>query len=162
MNTQKIRGQVIIQLSQYRFTKQLIADYETIALPAHTDKPRVQGGARADPTAAEVIRRAEPPRSIVNCKRWVEAIESTYEQYKADDPEHAMLMRLLFGLGEGESPHASCRERYRLMDMLNISESTLYRWREQIIQNVTLAAMHFGAIGLGSRENTIKDAQHLS
>lgn len=118
--------------------------------------------------------RAEAKRQLLNYRRnnsrvyrssairteggamlaWVRAIDAARLYLRAQNPAKERYMTRLFGL-EAPLPRGQpMRARLvRLCMEMNVSESTLYKWREDILEVVLYAAMEAGVIGLfGLRE----------
>ena len=128
--------------------------------------------------------RAEAKRQLLNYRRnnsrvyrgsairaeggamlaWVRAIDSARLFLRAQNPAKERYMTRLFGL-EAPLPRSQpMRARMiRLSVEMSVSESTLYKWREDILEIVLYAAMEAGVVGLfGIREPEIaKCAQTL-
>lgn len=85
---------------------------------------------------------------------WVRAIDSARVYLRAQNPAKERYMTRLFGL-EAPLPRGQpMRARLiRLCTEMSVSESTLYKWREDILEIVLYAAMEAGVVGLfGIRE----------
>jgi hypothetical protein len=118
--------------------------------------------------------RAEAKRQLLNYRRnnsrvyrgsairaeggamlaWVRAIDSARVFLRAQNPAKERYMTRLFGL-EAPLPRSQpMRARMiRLSVEMSVSESTLYKWREDILEIVLYAAMEAGVVGLfGIRE----------
>ena len=85
---------------------------------------------------------------------WMRAIDSARVYLRAQNPVKERYMCRLFGL---ESPLPRSQPmRARMMHLsaeMSVSESTLYKWREDILEIVLYAAMEAGVVGLfGIRE----------
>ena len=80
---------------------------------------------------------------------WVRAIDAARMYLRALNPQKERYMTRLFGL-EAPLPRGQpMRARLvRLCADLNVSESTLYKWREDILEIVLYAAMEAGVNGL--------------
>lgn len=113
--------------------------------------------------------RAEAKRQLLNYRRnnsrvyrssairteggamlaWVRAIDSARLFLRAHNPTKERFMTRLFGL-EAPLPRGQ-PVRARLTQLcleMNVAESTLYKWREDILEVVLYAAMEAGVIGL--------------
>lgn len=76
---------------------------------------------------------------------WCEVIARVYGGLKKSDREKARAMVRLFGLYAPVPRYKGTMQRIlRLTIEFNVSESTLYRWRSEIIQMTMLAAMEAG------------------
>ena len=85
---------------------------------------------------------------------WMRAIDSARVYLRAQSPAKERYMCRLFGL---ETPLPRSQPmRARMVHLsveMSVSESTLYKWREDILEIVLYAAMEAGVIGLfGIRE----------
>lgn len=85
---------------------------------------------------------------------WMRAIDSARVYLRALNPVKERYMCRLFGL---ESPLPRSQPmRARMVHLsaeMSVSESTLYKWREDILEIVLYAAMEAGVVGLfGIRE----------
>ncbi|HWQ97184.1 MAG TPA: hypothetical protein VN538_03670 [Clostridia bacterium] len=113
--------------------------------------------------------RAEAKRQLVNYRRnnsrvyrgsairaeggemlaWVRAIDSARMYLRAQNPAKERLMTRLFGLETPLPRSQPTRARMiRLCEEMCVSESTLYKWREDILEIVLYAAMEAGVVGL--------------
>ena len=125
--------------------------------------------------------RAEAKRQLLNYRRnnsrvyrssairaegggmlgWVRAIDSARMFLRAQNPVKERYMVRLFGLEtplpRGQPIHA---RMIRLCTELSVSESTLYKWREDIMEIVLYAAMEAGVIGLFGIREIEKPQEH--
>ena len=80
---------------------------------------------------------------------WMRAIDSARVYLRAQNPAKERYMCRLFGL---ESPLPRSQPmRARMVHLsaeMSVSESTLYKWREDILEIVLYAAMEAGVVGL--------------
>lgn len=85
---------------------------------------------------------------------WVRAIDAARGYLRAVNPQKERYMVRLFGLDAPLPRGQPVRARLvRLCTEMNVSESTLYKWREDILEIVLYAAMEAGVVGLfGIRE----------
>ena len=85
---------------------------------------------------------------------WVRAIDAARGYLRAVNPQKERYMVRLFGLDAPLPRGQPVRARLvRLCAEMNVSESTLYKWREDILEIVLYAAMEAGVVGLfGIRE----------
>ena len=99
---------------------------------------------------------------------WIRAIDSARVYLRAQNPVKERYMCRLFGL---ESPLPRSQPmRARMVHLsaeMSVSESTLYKWREDILEIVLYAAMEAGVVGLfGIREagetQTVKEERRAS
>lgn len=108
------------EVRRYRESKAYVAGFDA-------------AGAAGDPT-----KRNERAR-------WVWAVESVRLHLLRTDPEKAAFFARLYRLDE---PHGRLRQKETVLKIaleLYISEATLYRWREEILYSVALAAAQVGA-----------------
>jgi len=125
--------------------------------------------------------RAEAKRQLLNYRRnnsrvyrgsairaeggamlsWVRAINSARVFTRAQNPAKERYMTRLFGLETPLPRSQPMRARMiRLSVEMSVSESTLYKWREDILEIVLYAAMEAGVVGLfGIREPEPANAQ---
>ena len=113
--------------------------------------------------------RAEAKRQLMNYRRnnsrvyrgsairaeggemlaWVRAIDSARTYLRAQNPAKERFMTRLFGLETPLPRSQPTRARMiRLSEEMSVSESTLYKWREDIFEIVLYAAMEAGVVGL--------------
>lgn len=113
--------------------------------------------------------RAEAKRQLLNYRRnnsrvyrgsairaeggemlaWVRAIDSARMYLRAQNPAKERFMTRLFGLETPLPRGQPTRARMiRLSEEMCVSESTLYKWREDILEIVLYAAMEAGVVGL--------------
>jgi len=113
--------------------------------------------------------RAEAKRQLLNYRRnnsrvyrssaireeggamlaWVRAIDSARIYLRAQNPAKERYMTRLFGLETPLPRSQPTRARMiRLSEEMSVSESTLYKWREDIFEIVLYAAMEAGVVGL--------------
>jgi hypothetical protein len=113
--------------------------------------------------------RAEAKRQLLNYRRnnsrvyrgsairaeggemlaWVRAIDSARMYLRAQNPAKERFMTRLFGLETPLPRSQPTRARMiRLGQEMCVSESTLYKWREDILEIVLYAAMEAGVVGL--------------
>jgi hypothetical protein len=113
--------------------------------------------------------RAEAKRQLLNYRRntsrvyrssairaeggemlaWIRVIESARIYLRAQNPAKERFMTRLFGLETPLPRNQSMRARMILLSSeMCVSESTLYKWREDILEIVLYAAMEAGIVGL--------------
>lgn len=113
--------------------------------------------------------RAEAKRQLMNYRRnnsrvyrssairaeggemlaWIRAIDSARIYLRAQNTAKERYMTRLFGLETPLPRSQPMRARLiRLSEEMCVSESTLYKWREDILEVVLYAAMEAGVIGL--------------
>ena len=80
---------------------------------------------------------------------WIRAIDSARIYLRAQNPAKERYMTRLFGLETPLPRSQPMRARLiRLSEEMCVSESTLYKWREDILEVVLYAAMEAGVVGL--------------
>ena len=113
--------------------------------------------------------RAEAKRQLLNYRRnqsrvyrpaalraergsvrgWVRAIDAARAYFRTENPLKERFMSRLFGLDTPLPRSQPVRARMiRLSIELSVSESTLYKWREDILEIVLYAAIEAGLVGL--------------
>ena len=127
--------------------------------------------------------RAEAKRQLLNYRRnnsriyrgsairaeggamlaWIRAIDSARAYLRLQHPAKERYMTRLFGLETPLPRSQPMRARLiRLSGELSVSESTLYKWREDILEIVLYAAMEAGVVGLfGIRSEAERDAAQM-
>lgn len=146
MKPRRIRELVFGQLRQYRDTRRMLAEYETLGLKARPLDAKWPEGSHDDPTAADALRVMEPNEDVKRMQGWVWAIEQARSLLERESPLKAELMDLLFFTDTGDTPSDCCRRRDDLAEQLHVSEATLYRWRDDIMQLVMAAAIEVGVL----------------
>ena len=113
--------------------------------------------------------RAEAKRQLLNYRRnqsrvyrpaalraergsvrgWTRAIDAARAYFRTENPLKERFMSRLFGLDTPLPRSQPVRARMiRLSIELSVSESTLYKWREDILEIVLYAAIEAGMVGL--------------
>ncbi len=113
--------------------------------------------------------RAEAKRQLLNYRRnnshvyrgsairqeggamltWIHAIDSARAYLRVQHPAKERYMTRLFGLETPLPRNQPTRARMIRLGMeMSVSESTLYKWREDIMEVVLYAAMEAGVVGL--------------
>lgn len=88
-------------------------------------------------------RRAQDGRT----DGWACAIEAARSYFYAENPVKERFMCRLFGLETPLPRNQPVRERIiRLSIELSVSESTLYKWREDVLEIVLYAAIESGLV----------------
>ena len=78
---------------------------------------------------------------------WIRAIDAARSYFRATDPIKERFMCRLFGLEKPLPRNQSLRSRMMQIELdLSVSESTLYKWREDIFEIVLYAAIESGLI----------------
>lgn len=84
---------------------------------------------------------------------WVRAINAARAYFHAINPVKERFMCRLFGLETPLPRSQPVRARMiRLSMELSVSESTLYKWRDDIIEIVLYAAIEYGVVALFGAE----------
>ncbi len=140
----RMRELAVLQLEHYQNTRRMIEEYESIA-PSPLLRAEGRGSGRyGDPTLREAFRLLEPSEDIKRIKGWLWAIEEAYTMLKNESPHKAQLMELLYPLSSHEDEKKLSREQ--IINKLHISEPTLYRWREDILNAVIIGAIEAGVV----------------
>ena len=102
-------------------------------------------GYRTDRQMIHVRGRGARRRVTLAC--WVRAVEQVLSMYQQIQPEKARAMERLFGL---RYPVPRCQNNRARMHALAkdfcIAESTMYKWRDEIVFATMLAAAQNGAV----------------
>ncbi len=100
---------------------------------------------RTDRQMIHVRGRGARQRAKLAC--WVRAVEQVLAMYREIQPEKARAMERIFGLSH---PVPRCRNnRTRMLALAEdfcVAESTMYKWRDEIIFATMLAAAQSGAL----------------
>ena len=78
--------------------------------------------------------------------RWVLAVDYAKTYLERNDPQKALFFKRLFGLDE---PRSRRRERSTVLSLsfeLNVTTTTLYKWKAETLSLVLLAAAQTGAL----------------
>ncbi len=134
------------ELKCYRRTKEMLHEYELDHKPQTEPGMRINRGWHTDPTAAEAIQVVEPTGAIQRMRGWVWAIEETFCMYLQTDPNKARVMQCFYCLDGKSRSSTESGKRLKLMEEMSISEPTLYRWREEILQSVMAGAIQAGVL----------------
>ena len=87
------------------------------------------------------------PRKYVEKAGWVWAVERVRADLKAKDPEKERFFAQLYHLDAPICGHPGRgNEVMKLSIALNVSPSTLYKWREMILADLLLAAAQAGVL----------------
>ena len=87
------------------------------------------------------------PSKYVEKAGWVWAVERVRADLLAKEPEKERFFARLYHLDEPVSGHPGRRnEIMKLALDLNVSPSTLYKWREMILADVLMAAVQIGVL----------------
>lgn len=124
--------------------------------------------------------RAEATRQLLNYRRnhsrvyrcatlrteggtmlgWVRAIDEARAYFKAEYPIKERFMVRLFGLETPLPRNQPARERMLRLGMeLCIAESTLYKWREDVLEVVLYAAIEVGVVRIFGLRTEADDEQ---
>lgn len=114
--------------------------------------------------SSRALRRAEQRAQAGFVRDWVRVIDEARACIRAADPVKERFMSRLFGLDAPIPRNQRARERMvKLAIDLCVSESTLYKWRENILEIVLYAAIEAGLVrpfGLrGADERDPADAE---
>lgn len=134
------------ELKNYRRTKDMLREYELDHKPQREPDVRINLGRYTDPTAAAAMDSVAPSGAIQRMRGWVWAIEETFCQYLQSAPNKARVMQCFYCLDGKRRNSSEGGKRYALMEELSISEPTLYRWREEILQSVMAGAIQAGVL----------------
>lgn len=93
-------------------------------------------GTVPDPTSMSAINMAEPPEQIQQYVEWVSVIKKAIDEMEYFAPEYCRLLKGYFGLG------CNSRGRVFLMHELNISQTTLYAWKNICVDWVKALAIY--------------------
>ncbi len=112
---------------------------------------------------SRAFRRAEQREHGGVVRDWVRAIDEARACIRAADPVKERFMCRLFGLEAPIPRSQSTHERMIKLGLeIGASESTLYKWREDILEIVLYAAIEVGLIcpfGLRAQEHAaLEDA----
>ena len=87
------------------------------------------------------------PTKYVEKAGWVWAVERVRTDLKAKEPEKERFFARLYHLDEPGSGHPGRgSEIMKLSLELNVSPSTLYKWREMILADLLMAAVQAGVL----------------
>lgn len=126
-------------LHRYNYMKKAIENFNNkntdIVSPGLGESGRKKGEV-PDPTSAAAINMAEPPEQIAYYAKWVSVIEKAMNEMEYFTPEYCRLLKGYFGLG------CNSRGRVFLMHELNISQTTLYAWKNICVDWVKALAVY--------------------
>lgn len=112
---------------------------------------------------ARVYRSPEKRADRGATQKWIRAIDMVRSYFRETDPMKERFMNRLFGLETAIPRNQLMRSRMiQLVLELNVSESTLYKWREDILEIVLYAAIESGLIrpfGLGKTARAAEEPQ---
>ena len=96
---------------------------------------------------ARVYRSPELRANRGAIQGWIRAIDAARAYFRESDPIKERFMSRLFGLETAIPRNQLTRARMlQLEQELNVSESTLYKWREDIFEIVLYAAIESGLL----------------
>ena len=126
------------------------------------------------------LLRAEAKRQLTNYRRnqsrvyrgaalradggivrgWIRAIDAARAYFRAMNPLKERFMCRLYGLETPLPRNQPVRARMIKLSLeLSVAESTLYKWREDILEILLYAAIEYGLVGVfGLREEAVNDA----
>ena len=147
MSTKQMRPIVELELRQYRDNKILLSQFAQRGLKERSIQMIRQRGKISNPTQAEALKQLDPPAWVLNARRWAWAIEQARELFASTAKKKEQLMVSLYGLDKPiRYPSQPRTMMLLLVSELGMSEPTLYKWREEIIQEVIAAAIQAGAL----------------
>ena len=134
-----LRSVALSRLMQYRKYRNFLLQQDINIRAANAPSARgIDHAARPFDPAAREIRLM---------RGWVQAIDRVREKLSAENPEKAQFMNRCFGLDQTRPTHRS--QRACLIDLMiemRISESTAYKWRENILDLVLFSAIEAGIL----------------
>lgn len=87
------------------------------------------------------------PSKYVEKAGWVWAVERVRADLKAKEPEKELFFARLYHLDEPAPGHPGRGSEIMKLSLdLNVSPSTLYKWRETILADVLMAAVQIGVL----------------
>lgn len=87
------------------------------------------------------------PSKYVEKAGWVWAVERVRADLKAKEPEKEQFFARLYHLDEPAPGHPGRGSEIMKLSLdLNVSPSTLYKWRETILADVLMAAVQIGVL----------------
>lgn len=109
------------------------------------------------PVSSKIVRTDVPDSEVIRqMGRWVCAIDRVMESLKADAPRKAELAQHLFFDEVSQYAADSCARRNEVLELMYISEPTLCRWRDDIINEALISAIEAGAVSVyGALEASI-------
>ena len=135
------------QLRLYRDNKLRLYQYNQRGLRQRSTLGIRSMGRAGNPTQMEALRQLEPPQWVVSARRWAWAIEQAYAMLQKTAPKKAILMDKLYGIERPvRHPTQPRVTMLLLVSDLNVSEPTLYKWREEVLSEVMAAAIQAGAL----------------
>ena len=142
----QMRTTVLKQLQIYTMSKSMLVHYDERGLHGRSTAPGVTTSGHADPTAKDALFHIEADERLSAMRTWVQAIEQAYAYFEERDVDKARLMQRLYGLNGCKPAPGDIRYCSRLNRSFHVSEATLYRWREDIVQAVMAAAIALGTL----------------
>ena len=96
---------------------------------------------------SRVYRAAALRKEGASMRGWVRAIDASRAYFRSVDPIKERFMNRLFGLDTPLPRSQPVRARMIQLSLeLSVGESTLYKWREDILEIVLYAAIEAGVI----------------
>ena len=141
MNFMQMRKIVARELLNYRRSKERLYAFEQRGLRQRATCGTALNGRTTDPTAGSALALLDPPPHIRKIKGWIWSIEQAHAMLQEWTPDRARLMVRLYGLDGAPPAVRNPGWRVYMMDEFNVSEPTLYRWREDILQAVLAGAI---------------------
>ena len=131
-NRKQMREEAERQLNQYRMHRECLETYRKYAPRGR----KTQGG----------ILLPLPAPALMELVEWVSAIDAVRQRLEREAPEKAVFLNCFYGL-DGNPPKKTARARMIQLSMqMNLAESTLYKWRVELLEEVLLAATQIGRI----------------
>lgn len=146
----RMHEEVERQLGLYRQHKQEIQAYRQSALNGTraAQGEYVRGSLPGDPTAIGALKLLEPDAPILQKAAWVEIIDKARYEMRHFAPELARILTVCYGLDKKRAGGARMDPgtRYRLMEELSISQTTLYNRRIACVEWVKALALYRGLL----------------
>ncbi len=138
------------RLFAYQQMRREIASYEKdrIYTPSLHSGEQHRSSQMPDPTAHAGIALADPSPRIMLLQSWLGVIDKARGEMQRFAPELARILTVFYGLDRlhGRPSRESARVRIQLMMDLNISQTTLYNWRNTCVEWVKALAIHKGLL----------------
>lgn len=132
-------------LYAYRQMKQELEAFELRQVQPGRPEPIVSRCTTpADPTGNHAVSLAQPPAYMEAYRKWISVIEQAYEEMLYFSPELARVMHAFYGMDKrnGRKKQDAAHIRISLMHELNISQTTLYNWRNTCVEWVKALAIY--------------------
>ena len=134
-----LRSLAVSRLMQYRRYRNFLREQRINVRAA---------GSPADRGASHALRPAAPSaRELTQMRGWVRAIERVRDKLRTECPKKSDFMDRCFCLDMAKPIGSTPRARIIALSMsLCISESTAYKWREDILDLVLFSAIEAGLL----------------